>query len=245
MQVASVRFIPLISTLVFPVIALLVAVGYVAFNDWFGTNDIYAFAFWSVLLSLPAFPVMYLFDRWTKTRSAVLAFVAAIALGMVAGLASTVVAAVVLGAWINAFSFPVFYCWLTGALACLTTCVVLRRPRTWPGFLPAVAGPVLAVVGLFAVLYAQPDDLVIHIAPTANDEQVESIYSDVLGIPHPSGRGHALREGIAGVARTDNNSGRRITVEFWPGTSEARRAEIKARVLASPFVSQTSDSPPE
>lgn len=244
MRVTSVRFVVLIGSLVFPVIALSVAVGYVAFNDWFGANDVYPFAYWSLVMSLPAFPVVYLFDRWTRAWSAILAFIAAIAFGTVAGLASTVVVAVILGPWINAFSFPVFYCWLTGALACLTTCVVLRRPRMWPGLLPAVAGPVLAVIGLFAVLYAQPDDLVIHIESTANREQVESIYSEVLSVSHPSGR-HTLREGIRGTARTDTNSERSITVSFWPGTSEDRRAEIKARVRASPFVSQTSDSLPE
>lgn len=227
----------------FPIIAWLSAVGYVAANGWFGAGDLFAFAFWSLLLSSLVYPALRLFDRLSGTWPAWSAYLVAMPLGLLAAVISTVVIAAILGGWIGAFSFPVFHCWLGGTLASCATCVLVRRPKTWLAASFVVAGSFVSTIGLFKIIYAQPADLVIHIVPSATSEQIEMVWSEVLGIPHPSGRGHSFLPGIRSVSRADGEGEARLRVTFARGTSVQRRAEVVTRILASPLVSRTSDLP--
>jgi hypothetical protein len=238
------RTAAVVGTIVFPAVAWLSAAGYVAVHNWFGVNDLYGFAFWSFVLALPAYPVLRIFDAKSGSWSAWWAYLAAIALGVLAGVASTVVVATILGGWIGAFSFPVFLCWLAGSLASFISCALVRRPRTWFAVLPAAVAPILLTIGLLRIIYAKPADLLIHVVPSATRQQVETIWSEVVGTPSPSGTGHWTLPGIQTVSRADGEGEVRLRVGFVPGTSEERRAEIVARVLASPLVARTSDVPP-
>ncbi len=221
-----------------------VAAGYVAAHDGFGSGDLPGFAFWSLLLALPAYPILRIFDRRSANWSTASTYLAVAVLGTLAALASTSAVALIIGGWIGAFSFPVFFCWLTGALTAFACVPLLRRPATWLCALPTVALPIVGMVALLRVALAQPADLLVHIAHGTTPQQIETIWTDVLGTPHPSGRGHSHIEGVGSISRSDGGGEARIRVSFRHGTCAERRAEVVQRVLASPLVARTSDLEP-
>jgi hypothetical protein len=235
------RVAALIGTAVWPAVSWLFAAGYVAWHDWFGVGDLSSFAFWSTLATLPGYPVLRLYDRRAHAWGTAAAFGAAVSCGLIAAVLWTLVVATILGGWIGAFSFPVFLCWLGGALAGFVACALARRPRTWPVAPPAVAIPFVAAAAVLRIVFAQPADLLIHVSPGITPQQVETIWTEVLGTPSPTGVGHAHIEGVQTVSRYDGDGEVRIRVSFFPGTSEARRAVVVAQVLSSPLVARTSD----
>jgi hypothetical protein len=234
----------LLGAVAFAVVSWSLAAAYVAAHRGFGSGDLPGFAFWSVLLALPAYAVLRVFDRRSTAWRPAPTYLAAAALGTLAGVASTLLVALILGGWIGAFSFPVFLCWLAGSLVAFVAVTLLRRPTSWLFALPAVALPIVGVVVILRIVLAQPPDLLIHIKPETSAQQIETIWTDVLGTPHPSGRGHSHIEGVGAVSRFDSDTEARIRVSFQPGTSSERRAEVVQRVLASPLVARTSDLEP-
>jgi len=235
------RVAALIGTVVFSAVAWLLAAAYVASHDWFDAGDLSSFAFWSILVALPAYPLLRLYDRHARGWGAAAAFAVAAVVGVLAGVVWTLVVATILGGWIGAFGFPVFLCWLGGSLAGFIACALARRPRAWPTALFAVAVPFFGVIAVLRIVFAQPADLLVHVAPGTTPEQVQTIWTEVLGTPSPTGIGHAQIEGVQAVSRYDGDSEVRLRVSFFPGTSQARRAEVVERVLASPLVARTSD----
>jgi len=53
----------LLGALSFAAVSWGLAASYVAWNDWFGAGDLPAFAFWSLLLTLPAYPILRVFEN--------------------------------------------------------------------------------------------------------------------------------------------------------------------------------------
>ena len=235
------RIAAVLGVTAFPVISWMFAATYVAAHAGFGAGDLWAFGFWSVLPALPAYPVLRLFDRRSHSWTAATAYGAAVFLGLVGGVLWTLVVASILGGWIGAFSFPVLLCWLSGSLAAFITCALTRRVRTWPVAVALVPVPVLAAFAALGIVFARPPDLLIHVAPATTPEQLETIHSEVLGIPSPTGHGYAHIDGVQTVSRADRDGEARIRVGFFPGTSDERRAKVVDRVLASPLVARTSD----
>jgi len=235
------RVAALVGTAVFPAVSWLAATGYVAVQDWFGASDLSSFAVWSIIGSFPVYPALRLYDRHSQAWGATMAFGAATISGLATGVLWTTAVTLILGGWIGAFSFPVFLCWLSGALCGFVACALVRRPRTWPIALTALAIPFLAVITLLRTVFVQPSDLLVHVAPGTTAQQLEIVWTELLGRPSPTGVGHTLIEGVRTIARYDGNGETRIRVRFAQGTSEARREQIVAHIRASPFVAQTSD----
>lgn len=115
--------IPLI-VLAFIATAIIVAIGFLASRRWFGVGDLYAFTFWSLILSIPIVSIALVLGRQLARLSPVVGVGLAVVLGAILGYLSTLVVWKMLGAWFGAFSFPVFYCWLAGAI---TACVIATR----------------------------------------------------------------------------------------------------------------------
>ena len=119
-----------VPALTFIVAALVVAVGFLAKQSWFGAGDLRAFAFWSALLSLGiatgALGYARIAARWNRYLAAAVSVLA----GALLGYFSTLLVWKALGPWFGAFSFPVFYCWLAGAIL---ACVVATTREKWNG----------------------------------------------------------------------------------------------------------------
>ena len=96
--------------------AVISAALYLSLNDWFGSGDLPAMFVWSLPLgAMVAFSLgraLPRFAAWRpRSRTAALA-----AIGAFIGALWTFAAALLLGGWIGAFSFPVLYCWVAGGL---------------------------------------------------------------------------------------------------------------------------------
>ena len=96
--------------------AVATATLYLAFNDWFGASDLLPMFFWSLPLGALVWFAMRragprFVDRRPRARTTILA-----AIGAVTGFLWTFLAALLLGGFIGAFSFPVLYCWTLGGL---------------------------------------------------------------------------------------------------------------------------------
>jgi hypothetical protein len=120
--------VPLIAV-AFLATAIVVAVGFLASRRWFGVGDLYAFSFWSLILSIPVVAVALVLGRLLARLHPTIGFGLAVILGGILGYLSTVAVWMMLGAWFGAFSFPVFYCWLGGAMAACVTATKIGRKR--------------------------------------------------------------------------------------------------------------------
>lgn len=225
----------------FNAVALGSAAAYLAAHNWFGAGDLVGFIVWSLLLTLLAYPVLRVFDRWTRNRRSISAYFAAGASGLLVGFVTTQAISLVLGDWIRAFSFPVGLCLVAGSLSAFVASTLVRRPRSWPLALAAVAVPLVSVIATTEFFSARPADLLIRFKPGITSEQIETVFSEVLGVPGPDGRSHVLLDGIQTASRADRDGQVRIRVGFHPGTTVERRGEIVRRILECPFVTRTSD----
>ena len=112
---------------VFLAVSLVASVGFLASRNWFGAGDLRSFTFWSVILSLPIIPVAFLLGRvFVRLGSVMGTFLAALS-GALLGYLATMLVWVILGPWFGAFSFPVFYCWLAGAITVCVTATLLAK----------------------------------------------------------------------------------------------------------------------
>ena len=96
--------------------AVAAATLYVSVNDWFGASDLLPMFFWSLPLGALVWFAMRragprFVDSRPRARTTILA-----AIGAVTGFFWTFLAALLLGGFIGAFSFPVLYCWMLGGL---------------------------------------------------------------------------------------------------------------------------------
>ena len=119
--------IPLLEA-VFLAVSLVTAVAFLASRSWFGAGDLASFTFWSVVLSLPIIPISFLLGRLLARLGSALAILLAVLSGALLGYLATMLVWMMLGPWFGAFSFPVFYCWLAGAIAaCVTATLVSKK----------------------------------------------------------------------------------------------------------------------
>lgn len=225
--------------------ALAAAVSYLATNDWFGAGDLYGMVIWSIPLALLVALGAKLAGRWLTRWSPLVAYPAAVVLGGAMGLATFIGAALVLGPWLGAFSFPVLFCWLFGGVIGSLVVVWAGQRHTWP----AAALLMLAAVGVLARAnaYAQAPAPRIRVYAKANatSAEVQQIWTDVIGQPHPSGQGHTMLDGLSGASASGRDGPHEIlTVSFRKSTSRARRDSIIAIIRRSPLVAKVEQVPP-
>ena len=107
----------LISAFIAVLVAFVVAFLLLAFNHWFGVEDLTAFGGWSLPFAFLVAVLSLAFARISKRRSRKFRYVVGALVGLVAGFGYTYGVALMLGPWFAAFSFPVLYCWMAGAVA--------------------------------------------------------------------------------------------------------------------------------
>ena len=116
-----------VAAIAFLTTSLATAVVFLSANHWFGLGDLTAFLFWSTLLAIPSASVATVYGRLATRLNRYVAVIVALVAGVILGYASTLVVWKILGPWFGAFSFPVFYCWMAGAIAACLTATKLRR----------------------------------------------------------------------------------------------------------------------
>ena len=225
--------------------SLAAAVSYLATNNWFGAGDLYGMAIWSLPLAALVAVGARLCGAWINRRPALVAYPVAVLLGGALGLLTFVPAALLLGGWMGAFSFPVLFCWIFGGVVGVGSLVWIGRRHTWPA---AVLLALAAVVVLArANSYAQAPEPRIRVYAKANatDAEVQQIWTDVIGQPHPSGQGSDMLDGLSGASASGHEGPHEIlTVSFRKATSREQRDSIIAHIRRSPLVARVEPVAP-
>jgi hypothetical protein len=99
----------------------------VAFNKWFGSDDLIPFAIYCIPFSLSAAPIAIGLSYTTRRIPLSLAVVAAFGTGLLFGLLATLAVATFLGPWFGAMSVPILQAWCLAAAFVFATSVVVRR----------------------------------------------------------------------------------------------------------------------
>jgi hypothetical protein len=183
-------------------------------------------------------------SAWFNRRAASVAYPLAILIGGVFGFLAFVLAAFVLGGWLGAFSFPVFFCWLFGGVIGLVAVVWAGRRQTWPAavLVALVAVAVLARANAYA--QAPAPRIRVYAKANATPAEVQQIWTDVIGQPHSSGQGHEMLDGLRGASASGRDGAHQVlTVSFRKATSRERRDSIIARIRRSPLVARVEPVP--
>ena len=191
------------------------AAAFVILRGGFGAADLAAFAFWCAMLGAVVGAAGAALARGAlPARRAVRAALGA-GLGIVLGVVFTLAAALGLGGWIGAFSFPVLPLWGAGGAAGLGWALANTAPRVgargapvWRG-LAVVAGALAAVAALPIVLLygsayvwgrAEPE---VHLIPAGFRGPVLIVYGQPRGaVPAREGRARRYAIPAHGVLRT-------------------------------------------
>lgn len=210
------------------------AVAYLATNEWFGAGDLAAMAVYTA----PLAALIFLFVRasWFQDRLTTVArYVVAVAAGLLLGMAWTVIVAILLGGWILAFSFPVAVCWLFGGVCGAVAGAGLANPRTWSAAASLLVLASLGVTYQFHYAQSPPPGIVVYLQSSATHEDVQRVWTEVLGFP--TGLGHQLKDGISGVAAAGYSGDQRmLSVTFWKSTRRIRRDQLISEIRQSPLV---------
>lgn len=102
-------------------VAALAALVLFAARRWFGIGDWRAIAFWSLVIAVPMTPSAWCLARCLRNADRGWRWVGIVVAGTLAGYAATAGVAWILGPWFGAFSIPVLYCWVAGAIAACAT----------------------------------------------------------------------------------------------------------------------------
>lgn len=219
--------------------AVAAAASYVAAHQGFGRDDLVAMAVWSLPLALATSVVMARVARRRAGRGALPTFLLLVSAGGLIGGLWSVAAALLLGAWIAAFSFPVLICWVAGGVVGAATAATMLQPRSWPAS-AIVTG--LVVFGVQRVdNYRPPPESAIRVVlrPNATAAEVDSVWTTVLGRRTGRGDEHSLLPSLSSVSG-DSREGPSpvIVATFWRGTRDRTRDSVTAEVRRSPLVSR-------
>ncbi len=223
---------------------MLAAIAYLASNRWFGAGDLSAMAVWSLPLGAIAALVSLPLGSTPKNRRALLRYLLPLVGGPLVGISWTYFAALLLGGWIGAFSFPVLFCWVFAATCGLTLAAWLPQRSTWPWAATLLAVSIVALGRANAYASAPEPRVTLYLKPGATPDEVQQVWETVVGRPSSTGQGHDLLPGISGVGASGYLGDQAmLTVSFWKGTRKTSRDSVIALILQSPLVQRIEPVP--
>jgi len=83
-------------------------------KDWFGSSDVYSFMFWTIPLVIGIAASGKIILNSIRLRNIFFKILCILLLAIVISFAWVYIIFLILGPWINAFSFPVFFLWSAG-----------------------------------------------------------------------------------------------------------------------------------
>lgn len=213
------------------------AIAFLATNEWFGAGDLPGMVVWS----LPLAGLIYVSFRPVVARlaaaSPVWRYVVLVVLGGLLGLAWTVAAALLLGGWILAFSFPVLFCWISGGLVAGSVAAWRSERRTWPAAVVLVLLVIVALLRLNDYAQAPAPRVRVVLAPGTDNADEERFWREVVGRPGRRAGEFDLLDGISSVAATGHDAGRSVfTVTFRKSLDREERDSLIAQIRRSRIV---------
>jgi hypothetical protein len=224
--------------------ALGIAIAYLTANHWFGSGDLTAMLLWSLPLAAAVAALTGRLTRSLTTTGALGHYVVLVPLGTLSGGLWTVCAAILLGGWIGAFSFPVLFCWVGAGVMGGITAAWLARPHSWPVAVVLILGLGLGIAQLNTYAQAPEPRIRVVVKAGATPDEIEQVWTDVLGRRTGRGKEHYMLPSLTSVAAsgTEGNSSV-LTVSFSKGTSKAERERVIAEIRHSPLVQRVDSVP--
>jgi hypothetical protein len=225
--------------------SLVLAVGFLAANGWFGAGDLAAMATWT----LPLAGLLYISIRnsldWLSGFAAFHRYVALTLIGGLMGASWTLLASLILGGWIGAFSFPVAICWMVSGFFAGSAAAWHSNPNTWRTGAFFMCGVATLFVGL--TLYSLVPERQVRVVMRADSSHADEdrFWEEVVGRRSaPGSSAHALIEGISGVGVSGSEHGRPVfTVSFRQHLSQNKVETIIAQFRRVPFVARVDTLP--
>jgi hypothetical protein len=215
------------------------AVWYLAGNDWFGAGDLPAMLAWSMPLGLLEALFIGPAARRLRSSSGWLQYGVLVLLGGIVAVLWSLIAALLLGPWIGAFSFPVLFCWLAGGALGGVGAAAAANRRTWPVAVALAAAVVLALGQLSAYARAPAPRVRVVVRAEARPEEVQRVWTHVLGRPTGRGDEHSMLPGLQSVAAIGHEGESAVLeVSFRKGLSRAEREALVAQIRRSPLVAR-------
>lgn len=225
-------------------VAVAAAISYLAFNSWFGVGDLPAMVMWSLPLGVLLALAVRVLEGRLVSASAIWRYLVLVPVGGIVGFLWTVLAAALLGGWIGAFSFPVLFCWVAGGLLGGIVAASHGHPATWP---IAALLAIITVVGLESMnAYARAPEprIRVVVSPDASPEEVQRVWTEVLGRPSTRPGEHYMLPGIRSVAATGREGASQVlTVAFDKRTTWKERDSLMTMILRSPLVARIDTVP--
>jgi hypothetical protein len=229
------------SSLLVGTATLLASVGWAAVNvathARFGRSDLVAMTLWSLPLAIGMAVLMPRLVARLRSGNLAHAYAILVSSGLLVGGVWTIAAAIVLGAWIAAFSFPVLVCWSIGGLVGGAVAAWLKRPQSWPIAVLVVGLGASASVRVNAYASAPAPAIRVVIKPNATEGEIHRVWTDVVGRRIGQGEEHHLLPSLSSVG-ADAYEGRSVVLvaRFWRGTSKRTRDSVIAEITRSPLV---------
>ncbi|HEX6576084.1 MAG TPA: hypothetical protein VF042_14040 [Gemmatimonadaceae bacterium] len=213
---------------------------FLAANDWFGAGDLSAMFVWTlplaVLIHLTFERVLRRLPSGSKFRT----HLTLVVVGGIAGFVWSVAAALMLGGWIAAFSFPVALWWLASAMFAGVVAAAVSDAKSWG--MATVFTVAVVICGVALTNYASTPERQIRVvlSPASTQSDQDLFWNTVVGRSTGRSKGeHTLIDGIAGVGITGYERGQPVyTVSFRAHLSRDVSDSIIAEIRRSPLITR-------
>ena len=222
--------------------SLTVALWYLSRNDWFGLSDLKPMITWTLPFGAIEGGLLAASVSRIRTSAVWLRYLVAVAVGSTIAAIWTLLAMLLLGGWIAAFSFPVALCWLVGGAFGGVVAAFVTATRTWPA--AAVLSTLVFLALLKATAYAEAPQPTYRVVIRAGASQaaVDSVWTHVLSRPTGRVNEHAHLPGFRGIVLS-GQEGESVVLEFVLDKSLSldQRNSIVATVRSSSLVTRVDE----
>ena len=175
-------------------VSLAVACFLLALQNWFGSSDISSFIYWTVPVAALVSAVGPAILKFISFRSGWVRKVLIVIVAIIAAIGWIYAVALVLGPWINTFSFSVLYPWIIGIATQLFFLErylpeVEKKPRVLPAILMGLGlllGVTVIVVGSsFVIDYLNRPAKETYLIPVEFSGAFRVVYGEQCGLNPP------------------------------------------------------------
>jgi hypothetical protein len=215
---------------------------YVIKNGGFGSGDLWAFFFWSVIAGLISFPFLALFSKLSTNKSKVVSYALACILGPAYSYFWTWIMSLVFGPMLLAFSFPIFACWTFGSTFAFLMMVIERNGLSWlPAFFVSAVVSIAVISGIRKTEKAPPPDVRVILKPGVSSNQVEKAWK-LFETPVTRTPDGYNPEGIAGTGGWDSNGQHGFRLTFHANSDSIKRDAMLNKIAFSPVVEEVKEA---
>lgn len=227
---------PLIGVIAFFVVSFLSAVAFLWHADWFGVGDLASLPVYSACFAPALFSVLAILVVRLKTNKSWLRLLIGVVAALILTYGLTICLMIFLGGWFYAISYPLFFCWLLGALASVLVAEVVRDRRLATTALVVFALGILGVIGLYQQANAPDPALLIVFRQGTTQEEINEFHHTYICVAEAGRDGCALANSINTYAASSFEGKAAAYISFWKDTPRQEIETFRGIILMSPIV---------